>query len=437
MPGKIKKLIIVLPVVAAGLILFTVVPSRPQSGYADRFKKDVEDQKARQKKDIETLKIKINDLRNQIKQRNLKFRVEITKAMQQPIESITGLKKPANFKETAVTKNKKAIERKEKRKKEKRKKKKAMMEYPPQAGLYFASWGGPELVLAANDEWFEDDGYFEQFWKDESAKDRTPKEDAAKDEKKKETSADAAKKDELKKPDAVDPAKMSADPALAAFNWRDAKKCSPVKDQNICGSCWAFTAAAVTESGWLIRNNSELDLSEQFIIDCAVDDMGDAGGCNGGWYGSVFDYLMTRGALLETADPYKVADGVCPANAADTAFRVSTWGYVSADGGTPTVQEMKAALCRYGPLAATVNATEAFTAYAGGVFDMKEPMISADDTNHAIVIAGWDDARNAYLVKNSWSEAWGEKGYVWIDYASNNIGYGACWLVVAAENPQN
>jgi C1A family cysteine protease len=36
--------------------------------------------------------------------------------------------------------------------------------------------------------------------------------------------------------------------------------------------------------------------------------------------------------------------------------------------------------------------------------------------SHAMVICGYDDAKNAYKVMNSWGTAWGDGGYIWIDY---------------------
>lgn len=55
--------------------------------------------------------------------------------------------------------------------------------------------------------------------------------------------------------------------------------------------------------------------------------------------------------------------------------------------------------------------------------------------NHGIVIIGWDDAKKAWLIKNSWGQGWGEtggqgssKGFMWIAYNTNNIGIATAWV---------
>jgi len=437
MSSKKIQFITVICVSVFSIVLLFITPTIPQSVISDKFKNDVERQRIRQKRDIESLKAKIFEIRKIIKERNLKFTVDITEAMKHDIVEITGLKKPKDLKEQARKQNKKAAELREKRKKERKKKKRAMLDIFQPTGLYLCAYGGPGVFFAMDDsQWFEDDGYVIEEKKEAPEKDDPEKDESNKDDSKKgETQTDTSKKEEIIKPEPGVTGGSSINPSLPAFNWRDRNKCSVVKNQSMCGSCWAFTAAAVLESGWMIRNSRELDLSEQFIVDCAASENGDCGGCDGGWYGGVFDFFKDRkGAILENILPYRAADGECPSMAADSKVRVSTWGYVSGDGGTPSVSEMKEALCKYGPLAATVLATDAFTAYVGGIFDIKEKTNGPDDTNHAITIVGWDDSKNAYLVKNSWGSEWGEKGYIWIDYGSNNIGYGAVWVVVTAEN---
>jgi len=94
---------------------------------------------------------------------------------------------------------------------------------------------------------------------------------------------------------------------------------------------------------------------------------------------------------------------------------------------------MKEALAKYGAIAACVKVTPAFQAYKSGIFDEHASVSSPNDVNHAITIVGWDDNKQAYLVKNSWGPGWGDKGYVWVEYGSNNIGYGAAWAVVVSE----
>ena len=63
--------------------------------------------------------------------------------------------------------------------------------------------------------------------------------------------------------------------------------------------------------------------------------------------------------------------------------------------------------------------------------------------NHGVTLIGWDDSKvagdrkGAWLIKNSWGTGWGtaaggpERGYMWIAYGSNNIGYGAAWGIAA------
>jgi hypothetical protein len=35
---------------------------------------------------------------------------------------------------------------------------------------------------------------------------------------------------------------------------------------------------------------------------------------------------------------------------------------------------------------------------------------------HALVIAGYDDSKNAFRVINSWGKSWGSSGYIWVEY---------------------
>ena len=214
--------------------------------------------------------------------------------------------------------------------------------------------------------------------------------------------------------------------ARPAFDWRTSHKVTGIRDQDGCGSCWAFGAMGAYEGSYLIRNGVAIDTSEQHVLNCSG-----AGSCGGGWHAGVFDWMIKNGTATETADPYTANDKPCKTGVA-TPYRAVAWGYVKSDGGIPTVQEMKAALCEHGPLTVAVYASPLFQAYTGGVFN---EMDTSHGINHDITLIGWDDSKHAWIIKNSWGPYWGdtagygtERGYMWIDYNSNNIGYGAAWV---------
>jgi papain like protease len=217
-----------------------------------------------------------------------------------------------------------------------------------------------------------------------------------------------------------------------SFDWRRSGKVTNVKRQ-ICGTCWDFTALGTFEASSAIRNNTLIDSSEQYILNCA-----NAGSCDGGWWGPVFQFLITNGTSTEAADPFDGNDGKqCPLNT-PTPYRASAWSFVNTADWTkpPSTAAIKESLCDHGPLATAVFVDQAFQLYNGGVFDETDQ--SFDWINHGIVIIGWDDNKQAWLIKNSWGTNWGEtggfgtdRGYMWIKYGSNNLGVATAWVDAA------
>ncbi len=215
-------------------------------------------------------------------------------------------------------------------------------------------------------------------------------------------------------------------PSMTAWSWKE--YLAPPRSQGRCGSCWAFATLAVFEGAENIANgiDKDLDFSEQHVVDCATTNDGmDIGSCAGGFTPLTYEYLQRVGAPLESEVPYLERDGQCNAKI-KPEHKVATWGFVDANGWIPKVEELKEALCKYGPVSSSVHVSQAFVAYSGGVFDE----MNNGPTNHAVVIVGWDDKRGAWLVRNSWGEWWGEDGYIWIKYGSNSIGKSAAWALV-------
>ena len=106
-------------------------------------------------------------------------------------------------------------------------------------------------------------------------------------------------------------------------------------------------------------------------------------------------------------------------------LKAASWDYVnSPPDKLPTVKQLKTALIEHGPLVAPIFYDECLANYRGGVFNEQD----LGTINHVVLLVGWDDEKQAWLVKNSWGEEWGEKGFAWIKYGSNNIGVFAAWI---------
>lgn len=216
--------------------------------------------------------------------------------------------------------------------------------------------------------------------------------------------------------------------AAARFDWRALNGATPVRQQGLCGSCWIFSAHGAAEGSWLVANQSAIDSSEQNTLDC----ISEGSACDGGWPSQALDFLQSRGSALESSYRYQAKKGSCDRSVSQP-FRLVDWGYVGDGDGVPGVERLKEALCFYGPLSVAVNATAAFQSYGTDqVFNER----ASGEVNHAVTLIGWDEDKHAWLIKNSWGTSWGttgglgsERGYMWIEYGSNKIGYAAMWTV--------
>ena len=169
--------------------------------------------------------------------------------------------------------------------------------------------------------------------------------------------------------------------------------------------------------------------------------------CRSGWHGLAFEFMVSgKGVPMsreEDIDRMLVKDGVeqhvfqpkgnreyTPGKKLSCAptngfVKALSWDYVnSPPDKLPTVEQLKEALVKHGPLVAPIVYDECLGNYRGGVFNEK----NLGTVNHVVLLVGWDDDKEAWLIKNSWGEEWGEKGFAWIKYGSNNIGVFAAWI---------
>jgi len=202
---------------------------------------------------------------------------------------------------------------------------------------------------------------------------------------------------------------------------------TPVKDQGNCGSCWAFATIGNVEAAVLKKTGVAYDLSEQHLVSCNPLWWG----CNGG--GFAYDMLVPSmndypGAMLESCFPYTATDAYCIFCANPAWSPVDQWGYITNGHNVPSVDAIKNAIYTYGSVSVWIYADRTFQAYTGGVYNTNRRRIT---TNHGVVLCGWDDAKQAWRLKNSWGTGWGENGFMWIAYnCPDLVGQGASWVTV-------
>jgi C1A family cysteine protease len=66
------------------------------------------------------------------------------------------------------------------------------------------------------------------------------------------------------------------------------------------------------------------------------------------------------------------------------------------------------------PVIATIIADNSFVNAGPGFVWTTDS--GAGSLPHTLVICGYDDAKHAYKVMNSWGTGWGDAGFSWIDY---------------------
>ena len=218
-----------------------------------------------------------------------------------------------------------------------------------------------------------------------------------------------------------------------SVDWRTKGITTPVKNQGMCGSCWAFASTAVLESHIALQTDVLFELSEQQLVSCASNPMhcGGAGGCTGATADIAFEHVMLNGIVGEYSFGYQAGHGAnvtCSLPRRQSFIRsVSTSkeepfyadsvatisGYVTLESNNYEV--LMNAVAKLGPVAVSV-AAHPWMFYQSGVLKVPLNATGATDINHLVVLEGYgtdqETGEDFWLVRNSWSPLWGERGYI-------------------------
>jgi len=209
-----------------------------------------------------------------------------------------------------------------------------------------------------------------------------------------------------------------------SVDWREKNVINSVRDQGQCGSCWAFATTSNAESAWAIATGKLLDLSEQFLVDCATGIGYFNMGCNGGQPDSAMKYMIQNGQCTEEEYPYSGKDGVCR-SCADSKSNVQLTACYDV---TPSDQLALKMAVSMQPVVVAIEAdTRYFQSYSSGILDAAACGTNLD---HAVEIVGYgvDGGKKYWTVRNSWGASWGENGYVRILRSESQNDAGVCGI---------
>ena len=234
------------------------------------------------------------------------------------------------------------------------------------------------------------------------------------------------------------------------YDLRDSGIVTPVRSQGDYGTCWAVCATESLETQ-ILKNKyeSDIDLSEWHlayfsyanngVVSSVTDNIFRNGGNNTSavaslskWVGAAYeerapyDSSQTLDESIKFTSDYLVQD----------VYNVSPWLSSHKSYSVPFIKKL---ICDKNAVSVFYNSSKDY--YNPDTYSQC-CLETGTEVSHAVLVVGWDDNypkenfleenrpenNGAWLIKNSWGEKWGDKGYFWLSYEDRSLCEAACYF---------
>jgi cathepsin B len=200
--------------------------------------------------------------------------------------------------------------------------------------------------------------------------------------------------------------------------WSACKYIGHIRNQEQCGSCWAFGATESFSDRLCIATKAQTNvlLSPEDLVSCDTTNYG----CSGGYLVLAWEFMASTGVVTDACFPYGAGSGTAPA-CTSTCANGQAWTPYLVENSTivtpATVAAIQTEIMTNGPVEVAFTVYEDFFSYESGVYVHKS---GGEAGGHAVKNVGWgvtSDGKNTpyWIIANSWGTKWGQLGgFFWI-----------------------
>ena len=196
---------------------------------------------------------------------------------------------------------------------------------------------------------------------------------------------------------------------------------TPIRNQEHCGSCWAFSSATVLSDRFCIASKGKINvvLSPQYLVSCDKNESG----CEGGFLEDTWAFLEKEGIVTDKCFSYKSGDGKlipsCSSVCENSSEKFFTYKAITGSSKQFTCSlQMQKEILTNGPVQTGFIVYEDFMHYKSGIYQYTGGRKLG---GHAVRVIGWglESGVKYWIVANSWGSLWGENGFF-------RIAFGEC-----------